>query len=87
MDVAILEHFVAELTQRVDETMKFPLVVCAIASNGSVLATRINEGGGPETLTQHLEDHGFKTPINIMIVGHDGGATRLVLTVSDVSQH
>lgn len=65
MEEELLEHIVAALRRCVDCGMKLPFIVCAVASNGSVLATRINEGRGPDTLAQHVEDHSFTTPINI----------------------
>jgi len=47
------------------------------------LATRINEGRGADTLAQHVEDHSFMTPINIMVVDHDGEASRVVIRGSE----
>jgi hypothetical protein len=79
------EHFVEVLRQCIDNGMKLPFIVCAISPNGSVLVTRINEGLGPDTLAQHFEDQGFKTPVNIMVVDYDGEAARVVITGGEIS--
>jgi hypothetical protein len=73
------EHLVNVLRQCIDNGMKLPFIVCVASPNGSVLATRINDGRGPDTLVQHFEDHGFKTPINIMVLDQDGEAIRVVI--------
>jgi hypothetical protein len=49
-----------------------------------VLATRYNEGRGPDTLATHFEGHGFATPINIVVVDHEGEAMRYVIRGSEV---
>lgn len=79
------ELLVEALRQCVDNGMKLPLIVCAVSSNGSVLATRINEGREPDTLAQHFEDRAFKTPVNIMVVDHYGEAARVVIRSGTVS--
>jgi hypothetical protein len=48
--------------------MKLPFIVCAVSPNGSVLVTRFNEGYGPDTLAEHVEDCAFKMHINVMVV-------------------
>jgi hypothetical protein len=79
------EHFVEILRQCIDNGMKLPFILCAISPNGSVLVTRINEGRGPDTLAQHFEDPGFKTPVNMVVVDHDGEAARVVIRAGEIS--
>jgi len=79
------EHFVEVLRQCIDNGMKLPFVVSAISPNGSALVMRINDGRGPDTLAQHFEDDAFKTPVNIMVVDHDGEAARVVITGDEIS--
>jgi uncharacterized protein (DUF302 family) len=73
------EHILEALRHCIEIGMKLPFVVCAVGTNGSVLVTRINEGREPDTLAQHSEDHGFTTPVNIMVVDQDGEAARVVI--------
>ncbi|UPK39733.1 hypothetical protein IVB18_22420 [Bradyrhizobium sp. 186] len=79
------EHFVEVLRQCIDDGMKLPFILCAMSPNGSVLVTRINEGRGPDTLAQHVEDNAFKTPINVVVVDHDGEAARVVIRPGEIS--
>ena len=79
------EHFVETLRQCIDNGMKLPFIVCAISPNGSVLAARYNEGRGPDTLATHFEDHGFTTPVNIVVVDHEGEAMRYVIQGGDIN--
>ena len=62
------EHFVEMIRQCIEYGMKLPLIVCAVSPNGNVLVTRFNEGYGPETLAEHVEDCAFKMPVKC-----DGG--------------
>lgn len=84
MEEELQEHFVDMLKQCIDNGMTLPFIVCAISSNGSVLVTRINEGRGSDTLAQHFEDD-FTTPVNIMVVDHDGEAARVVIKAGQIS--
>ena len=79
MEEELQEQFVEALNHCIDAGMKLPFIVCAVSPNGSVLVTRINEGRGPDPLAQHFEDHAFKTPVNIMVVDHNGEAARIVI--------
>jgi hypothetical protein len=79
------EHFVEVLEQCINDGMKLPFIVCSVASNGSTLVTRINDGRGPDTLAQHFEDQGFRTPINIIVVDHHGEAARVVIKSSGIT--
>jgi len=81
------EHFVEMLEQCIENGMKLPFIVCSVSRNGSVLATRINEGRGPDTLAQHYEEHGFQTPINIIVVDHYGQAALAEIEGGKISYH
>ena len=38
-----------------------------------------------DTLAQHVEDNAFKTPINMVVVDHDGEAARVVIRPGEIS--
>jgi hypothetical protein len=83
-----LQEDLAEmLRQCIDNGMQLPFIVCVVSQNGSVLVTRFNEGRGPNTLAQHFENGAFKTPVNIMVVDHDGQAARIVIKSGKISYH
>jgi hypothetical protein len=67
------------MNQCIENGMRPPFIVCAVSSNGSVLATRISEWREPDTLAQHFEDNAFVTPINIMVVDSSGEAVPVVI--------
>ena len=79
------KHLVEALNRCIDNGMKLPFIVCAVSANGSMLSMRFNEGRDLEPLAQRLEGDVFTTPVNIMVVDHNGEAARLVIEGGKIS--
>jgi hypothetical protein len=59
--------------------MQPPLVVCAVAPNGSVLAVRAHGAGKePDILAEHTED-GVRLPITIVVLDQRNIAIRVTV--------
>lgn len=70
------------LSNLVDQGFELPLVVAAIAVNGSVSVARFArspEGVAVQVLANHIEGGGFQTPVNIMVTDSNGDAARVVV--------
>ena len=74
-------HVIDALEDCLERGMQPPFVMCAVSANGSVSATRlVSPETEMETLAEHFEEDGFRTPINIMIVDQAGNAVRVKIT-------
>lgn len=75
------------LEQCVERGMQFPLIVCSVCSNGSVLVMRTDGENPGETLAEHIEGGGFATPINCMVVDQTGGVAHVTITAEGATFH
>ena len=72
-----LRNAMAELLEWCgDDGMTFPLIMCAVSANGSILANRIDGAGGSEVLAQHFEGAGFAVPMTIMVLDQNNVAIK-----------
>jgi hypothetical protein len=66
-----------------------PLMWCAIASNGSIMAGRYvsttTNGLKAELLASHIEGDGLSVPINFMFTDSRGEAARIVFDTNGVA--
>jgi hypothetical protein len=76
-----------DLTNRINEMFKrcekegmvFPLIMCTISPNGSVLASRMDSIGCAKTLAQHSEPDGFKVPLSLVLVDQNNAIARITI--------
>jgi hypothetical protein len=76
-----------DLTNRINEMFKrceeagmvFPVVMCTISPNGSVLASRIDTLGCAKILAQHSEHDGFKVPLSLILVDQNNAVARITI--------
>jgi hypothetical protein len=76
-----------DLTNRINEMFKrcekegmvFPLVMCTISPNGSVLASRVDSIGCAKILAQHSEPDGFKVPLSLILVDQNNAVARITI--------
>ena len=77
-DEKLGQFIIDVLTACGERGMQPPFIVCVASPNGSVLAVRIVGDGSPgESLAQHFEPEGFKTPITCMVIDQTGDAVRV----------
>jgi hypothetical protein len=62
-----------------EEGMVFPLVMCTISPNGSVLAGRMDSIGCVKILAQHSESDGFKVPLSLVLVHQNNAVARITI--------
>jgi hypothetical protein len=69
----------------VTRNMKFPLVLCAVAPNGTIQAYKVHDPGRALwQLAGHSEPGDFRQwPINLMIVDRTGEAMRVRFEVDE----
>jgi hypothetical protein len=76
-----------DLTRRINEMFKrceeegmvFPLIMCTISPNGSVLASRMDSIGCAKILTHHSEPDGFKVPLSLVLVDQNNVVARITI--------
>lgn len=76
-----------DLTNRINEMFKrceeegmvFPVIVCTISPNGSVLASRIDNFGCAKVLAQHSEPDGFRVPLSLVLVDQNNAVARITI--------
>ena len=76
-----------DLTNRINEMFKrceeegmvFPLIMCTISPNGSVLASRMDGVGCAKILAQHSEPDGFKVPLSLVLVDQNNAVARITI--------
>jgi hypothetical protein len=76
-----------DLTNRINEMFKrcekegmvFPLIMCTVSPNGSVLASRLNSIGCAKILAQHCEPDGFKVPLSLVLVDQNNAVARITI--------
>jgi hypothetical protein len=76
-----------DLTNRINEMLKrceeegmvFPLIMCTISPNGSVLASRMDSIGCVKILAQHSEPDGFKVPLSLVLVDQNNTVARITI--------
>jgi hypothetical protein len=74
----LIELFRAALKECTDVGMELPLIACAVSPNGSVNVTRIDKDVCKTCmLAEHIEEPGFRLPLNIMMVDRDGVTARV----------
>ncbi|HUC48101.1 MAG TPA: hypothetical protein VMA30_01870 [Xanthobacteraceae bacterium] len=80
---AMFERILEECIEQ--RKMKFPLVLCAVAANGAILAYKIhNPGRALWQLAGHSEPGDFlQWPINLMVVDRTGEAMRVKFDVNE----
>jgi hypothetical protein len=75
-----LRNAMSELLQWCgDHGMTFPVIMCAVSPNGSILANRIDGMGGSEVLAQHFEGVGFAVPMTIMVLDQNNVAVKATI--------
>jgi hypothetical protein len=75
-----LTHRINEMFKRCEkEGMVFPLIMCTISPNGSVLASRMNSIGCAKILAQHSEPDGFKVPLSLVLVDQNNAVARITI--------
>jgi hypothetical protein len=75
-----LTNRINEMFERCEqEGMVFPLIMCTISPNGSVLASRIDRIGSAKILTQHSEPDGFKVPLSLVLVDQNNTVARITV--------
>jgi hypothetical protein len=75
------------LTNRINEMFKqcekegmvFPLIMCTISPNGSVLASRMDSIGCAEILARHSEPNGFMVPLSLVLVDQNNAVARITI--------
>jgi hypothetical protein len=75
------------LTNRINEMFKqcekegmvFPLIMCTISPNGSVLASRMDSIGCAKILAQHSEPNGFMVPLSLVLVDQNNAVARITI--------
>lgn len=76
-----------DLTNRINEIFKqceeegmvFPLMMCAISPNGSILGSRMDNIGCVKILAQHSEPDGFKVPLSLVLVDQNNTVVRIAI--------
>jgi len=75
-----LTNRITEMFKRCEEEgMVFPLIMCTISPNGSVLASRMDSIGYAKILTQHSEPDGFKVPLSLVLVDQNNAVARITI--------
>jgi hypothetical protein len=75
-----LTNRINEMFERCEkEGMVFPLIMCTISPNGSVLASRMDSIGSAKILTQHSEPDGFKVPLSLVLVDQNNTVARITI--------
>lgn len=82
----LTEALASLLDQCIDRGMQLPFVTVVVAPNGSVMAGRYT-GSAHMPLTTHVEDPGFRLPINIIIADQTGEAARMTITQDGTTYH
>ena len=62
-----------------DDGMTFPVILCTVSSNGSILANRIDGMGGSEVLAQRFEPEGFAAPMTVMVLDQKNNAAWITI--------
>jgi hypothetical protein len=62
-----------------DDGMTFPVIMCAVSPNGSILVNRIDGTGASEVLAQHFEGGGFAVPMTIMVLDQNNVAVKATI--------
>jgi hypothetical protein len=76
-----------DLTKRINEMFKrceeegmvFPVIMCTISPNGSVLASRVDTFGCAKILAQHSEPDGFRVPLSLILVDQNNAVARITI--------
>jgi hypothetical protein len=76
-----------DLTNRINEMFKgcqeegmvFPVIMCTISPNGSVLASRIDTFGCARILAQHSEPNGFRVPLSLVLIDQNNAVARITI--------
>jgi hypothetical protein len=84
-----LRNSIAELLQWCeDDGLTFPVILCAVSPNGSILANRIDGLGGSEVLAQHFEGGGFAVPMTVVVLDQNNVAVKVTIDHdSKMSRH
>ena len=75
-----LKNRINEMFKRCEEEgMVFPVIMCTISPNGSVLASRIDTFGCAKILAQHSEPDGFTVPLSLVLVDQNNAVARITI--------
>jgi hypothetical protein len=68
--------------------MVVPFVGCAISSNGSVTALRMDGKSDAQVLAEHTEGVGFRLPLTIVVVDRKNEAAKITIdTTGKITRH
>lgn len=64
---------------------ELPFIVCTVAANDAIYAIRAHgDGATPaDVLVERFKPEGMRLPINIMVVGRNNTAARVVIEADD----